>query len=137
MRFNLKIQCAIHVISRLEESFCFSQVLYINLAVITIDIIAISMTFIMIRNIKSKYTAVGRKEIVMFFYLYFLNCLLELLLVSNIISFSSPVYNVIIVFSSILRLFILQALQEHFLFLCLMDSSASNGLKTEQVYLYG
>ncbi|CAG8455525.1 10513_t:CDS:2 [Paraglomus brasilianum] len=51
------------------------------------------MTTIMIIHIKSKYTAVGRKEIVMFFYSYMLLTFLELLLVSGIIPTSSNVYS--------------------------------------------
>jgi len=51
------------------------------------------MTAIMIYHIKSKYTAVGRKEMVMFFYLYLVDVILEFLLVSNIISSASTVYN--------------------------------------------
>lgn len=82
-----------------EPCTCFFNAL----AVVVIDIVAIFMTCIMIYNIKSKYTAVGmspsyvslgRKEIVIFFYLYFLDVVFELLLVSNILPFSSPVYPV-------------------------------------------
>lgn len=64
------------------------------LAVLVIDIAALIMTTIMIYHIKSKYTAVGRKEMVMFFYLYMADVLLEFLLLSNIIASSSTVYKV-------------------------------------------
>ncbi|KAJ3317421.1 Chitin synthase, class 7 [Blyttiomyces sp. JEL0837] len=50
------------------------------------------MTGIMIYHIKSKYTAVGRKEIVMFFYLYALTTIVEFLLVSGIIPTASTPY---------------------------------------------
>ena len=50
------------------------------------------MTAIMLYHIKSKYTAVGRKEIVIFFYLYMVDTILALLLVSNIIPTSLNVY---------------------------------------------
>lgn len=66
------------------------------------------MTAIMIYHIKSKYTAVGtkniqaslqlilgRKEMVNFFYLYFVAVVLDLLLVSNIIPFTSGAYTVL------------------------------------------
>lgn len=72
------------------------------------------MTMIMIYHIRSKYTAVGkvffffgffsrnktnffligRQEIVMFFYLYMLSTLLDMLLVTAIIPTSSAVYPV-------------------------------------------
>lgn len=59
-----------------------------------IDIVAIIMAAIMIYHIRSKYTAVGRKEIVMFFYLYMITVFLEMLLVTGIIPTSSIVYPV-------------------------------------------
>ncbi|KAI8388239.1 chitin synthase III catalytic subunit-domain-containing protein [Radiomyces spectabilis] len=61
-------------------------------ATLIIDIVAIIMTAIMIYHIRSKYTAVGRKEIVMFFYLYMVTVFLEMLLITGIIPTSSPVY---------------------------------------------
>ncbi|KAI8977919.1 chitin synthase III catalytic subunit [Pilobolus umbonatus] len=57
-----------------------------------LDIVAIIMTMIMIYHIRSKYTAVGRQEIVMFFYLYLLSTILDMLLVTGIIPISSSVY---------------------------------------------
>ncbi|KAL0080713.1 chitin synthase III catalytic subunit [Phycomyces blakesleeanus] len=61
-------------------------------ATLIIDVVAIVMAAIMIYHIRSKYTAVGRKEIVMFFYLYMLTVFLEMLLITGIIPTSSPVY---------------------------------------------
>lgn len=73
------------------------------------------MVGFMIYHIKSKYTAVGmsstldfivefhvhwsprvlgRKEIVMFFYLYEITLILEMLLITGIIPISSPAYAV-------------------------------------------
>ncbi|KAI8372557.1 chitin synthase III catalytic subunit [Choanephora cucurbitarum] len=57
-----------------------------------IDVVAIIMTMIMIYHIRSKYTAVGRQEIVMFFYMYMLTTLLDMLLVTGIIPISSAPY---------------------------------------------
>lgn len=57
-----------------------------------IHIVAIIMTIIMILHIRSKYTAVGRKEILMFFYLYAVVELLAIFLDSGIIPTSSSVY---------------------------------------------
>jgi len=57
-----------------------------------VHIVAIIMTAIMIFHIRSKYTAVGRKEIVMFFYLYALIELLAIFLDSAVIPTSSAVY---------------------------------------------
>lgn len=56
---------------------------------------AVVMTLIMILHIKSKYTAVGRKEMVLFFYLYMTSVILELLLATNIIPISAGVYKVL------------------------------------------
>ncbi|KAI9279194.1 chitin synthase III catalytic subunit [Sporodiniella umbellata] len=57
-----------------------------------IDVVALIMTMIMIYHIRSKYTAVGRQEIVMYFYLYWLTTLLDMLLVTGIIPTSSSAY---------------------------------------------
>ncbi|KAJ3407519.1 Chitin synthase, class 7 [Chytridiales sp. JEL 0842] len=62
-------------------------------ATLVIHIIALIMTGIMIYNIKSKYTAVGRKEMVVFFYMYALTTLVEFFLVSGIIPSASVVYS--------------------------------------------
>ncbi|CAG8504366.1 340_t:CDS:2 [Paraglomus occultum] len=62
-------------------------------ATLIIHVIALIMTTIMIIHIKSKYTAVGRKEIVMFFYSYMLLTFLEFLLVSGIIPTASNAYS--------------------------------------------
>ncbi|CAJ0825796.1 3543_t:CDS:2 [Entrophospora sp. SA101] len=80
------------------EPTCYSRnveiakTLIFQPATIIIHIIALVMTSIMIYHIKSKYTAVGRKEIVMFFYLYMMVTFLEFLLVSGIIATASPTY---------------------------------------------
>jgi len=80
------------------EPTCYSRnveiagTLIFQPATIIIHIIALIMTSIMIYHIKSKYTAVGRKEIVMFFYLYMMVTFLELLLVSGIIPTASTIY---------------------------------------------
>ena len=52
------------------------------------------MVIIMILHIRSKYTAVGRKEILIFFYMYFGEEILAIFLDSAIIPTSSPVYPV-------------------------------------------
>jgi hypothetical protein len=52
------------------------------------------MTAIMIYHIRSKYTAVGRKEIVMFFWLYMVIELLAMFLDSGIIPTSNVSYPV-------------------------------------------
>jgi len=57
-----------------------------------VHIVAILMTAIMIYHIRSKYTAVGRKEIVMFFYLYAIIELLAFFLDSNIIPTANASY---------------------------------------------
>lgn len=62
------------------------------------------MVAVMILHIRSKYTAVGRKEIVTFFYLYSVVELLSIFLDSGIIPSSSNIYAV--------RLHLLPALAE-------------------------
>jgi hypothetical protein len=57
-----------------------------------VHIVAIIMTAIMIYHIRSKYTAVGRKEIVMFFWLYAVIELLALFLDSGIIPTANVSY---------------------------------------------
>ncbi|KAH8101410.1 chitin synthase III catalytic subunit [Cristinia sonorae] len=57
-----------------------------------VHIVAIIMTLIMIFHIRSKYTAVGRKEIIMFFYLYAIIELLAIFLDSGIIPTSNVSY---------------------------------------------
>ncbi|KAI0005351.1 chitin synthase export chaperone [Russula compacta] len=57
-----------------------------------IHVVAILMTGIMIYHIRGKYTAVGRKEIVMFFYLYAIIELLAFFLDSNIIPTANMTY---------------------------------------------
>ncbi|KAI5451276.1 Chitin synthase, class 7 [Naganishia albida] len=57
-----------------------------------IHIGALGMTVIMIYHVRSKYTAVGRKEILLFFYLYFIISLLAIFLDSGIIPTANVVY---------------------------------------------
>ncbi|PWN49928.1 chitin synthase export chaperone, partial [Violaceomyces palustris] len=57
-----------------------------------IHIAALIMTAIMVYHIRSKYTAVGRKEIVLFFYLYAISEVLAIFLDSAIIPTYSQVY---------------------------------------------
>ncbi|KJA20881.1 hypothetical protein HYPSUDRAFT_769137 [Hypholoma sublateritium FD-334 SS-4] len=57
-----------------------------------VHIVAIIMTAIMILHIRSKYTAVGRKEIVMFFWMYMAIEFLALFLDSGVIPTANAVY---------------------------------------------
>ncbi|KAJ1988732.1 Chitin synthase, class 7 [Dimargaris cristalligena] len=81
-----------------SEATCYSRNIEIGSALVfqastlIIDIVAVCMTIIMIYHIKTKYTAVGRKEMVMFFYLYLLTVILDFVLISGIIPTSSVVY---------------------------------------------
>ncbi|KAG8894606.1 Chitin synthase, class 7 [Tulasnella sp. 403] len=80
------------------EPTCYSRNVEINKTLLFqpatcfIHIVAIFMTGIMIFHVRSKYTAVGRKEIVTFFYLYALIELLAIFLDSAIIPTASNVY---------------------------------------------
>jgi len=57
-----------------------------------VHIAAIIMTGIMIYHVRSKYTAVGRKEIIMFFYMYAVIELLAMFLDSGVIQTSTTAY---------------------------------------------
>jgi len=61
-------------------------------ATLVMGIVAIIMAFIMIIHIKSKYTAVGRKEVVMFFYTYLLYIVVEMVASSGIIPMYKDYY---------------------------------------------
>lgn len=61
-------------------------------ATCVVHIAAFFMTVIMVYHIRSKYTAVGRKEIVMFFYLYMIVEILAIFLDSGIIPTANAVY---------------------------------------------
>jgi len=65
-------------------------------ATLTILFVALIMTSIMIYHIKSKYTAVGRKEIVMFFYAYMVVVIFELMIYSGAIPASSAIYSYVV-----------------------------------------
>ncbi|ORX56842.1 hypothetical protein DM01DRAFT_1382264 [Hesseltinella vesiculosa] len=80
------------------EPLCYSRnvecagMLIFQPSTFMIDLIAICMAGVMIYHVKTKYTAVGRKEITMFFQLYLANMLLEMLLVTSIIPTASILY---------------------------------------------
>lgn len=61
-------------------------------ATLVVIIVAVIMTAIMIYHIKTKYTAVGRKEMVIFFYMYFVTIIIEFFVISGIIQFASKPY---------------------------------------------
>ncbi|GAA5975017.1 hypothetical protein JCM11641_006804 [Rhodosporidiobolus odoratus] len=70
----------------------FGRTLVFQPATSFLHICALLMVIIMVLHIRSKYTAVGRKEILIFFYCYFLVELLAIFLDSAIIPSSSNVY---------------------------------------------
>ncbi|KAF9939928.1 Chitin synthase, class 7 [Mortierella alpina] len=80
------------------EPVCYSRnikiadTLIFQPSTLIIHVIALAMTAIMIYHIRAKYTAVGRKEIIMVFYLYMLVTIMDFLLTSGIIPTSSEVY---------------------------------------------
>ncbi|KAF8608387.1 hypothetical protein BDV93DRAFT_466717 [Ceratobasidium sp. AG-I] len=80
------------------EPTCYSRNVEINNTLIFqpatcfVHFVALVMTAIMIYHIRSKYTAVGRKEIVHFFYMFMIIELLAFFLDSAIIPTSSTVY---------------------------------------------
>ncbi|CDR87297.1 related to CHS7-control of protein export from the ER (like chitin synthase III) [Sporisorium scitamineum] len=80
------------------EPVCYSRNVEINKTIIFqpatcfIHIAALIMTAIMVYHIRSKYTAVGRKEIVLFFYLFALSEVLVIFLDSAIVPTYSAAY---------------------------------------------
>lgn len=80
------------------EPTCYSRNVEISSTLIFqpstcfVHIVAIIMTIIMILHIRSKYTAVGRKEIVMFFYLFAIVEFLAIFLDSGVIPTASGTY---------------------------------------------
>jgi len=80
------------------DTKCYSRNVQLGKQVIfqpatcVVHIGALGMTAIMIWHIRSKYTAVGRKETVMFFYLYAACSLLAIFLDSEIVPTASNVY---------------------------------------------
>ncbi|KAI7856200.1 chitin synthase III catalytic subunit [Circinella umbellata] len=80
------------------EPLCYSRnvefagMLIFQPGTLLMNLISILMTSIMIYHIKTKYTAIGRKEITMFFQLYLMTILLDMLLVTSIIPKASILY---------------------------------------------
>ncbi|GAA6021583.1 hypothetical protein JCM11491_000265 [Sporobolomyces phaffii] len=70
----------------------FGKTLVFQPATSFLHICALLMVIIMVLHVRSKYTAVGRKEILVFFYLYFAVELVAIFLDSSIIPTSSSVY---------------------------------------------
>ena len=62
------------------------------------------MTVIMIMNVRFKYTAIGRKEIQMFFYLYAVSLLTNFLVISGIVTFDSDAYRYFVALDSSISL---------------------------------
>ncbi|CAE6425854.1 unnamed protein product [Rhizoctonia solani] len=79
----------LHALSRNVE---INGTLIFQPATCFVHVVALVMTAIMIYHIRSKYTAVGRKEIVHFFYMFMVIELLAFFLDSAIIPTSSNVY---------------------------------------------
>ncbi|CAO3703469.1 unnamed protein product [Rhizopus stolonifer] len=80
------------------EAMCYSRnveiggLIIFQPATLIMNIIALCMTSVMVYHVKTKYTAVGRKEIAMFLQLYLVTVFLEMLLLSNIIPTASILY---------------------------------------------
>ncbi|KAI8388497.1 chitin synthase III catalytic subunit [Radiomyces spectabilis] len=80
------------------EPICYSRnvefagMIIFQPATLIMNLIALFMTGVMIYHVKTKYTAVGRKEITLFFQLYLATVVLEMLLVSSIIPSASILY---------------------------------------------
>jgi hypothetical protein len=86
--------------NQIVEPTCYARNVDVNgtllfqPATLMIHVISLIMTAIMIYHIKIKYTAVGRKEMLLFFYLYGSVVLLEFFLLSGLIPFATVSYKV-------------------------------------------
>lgn len=84
----------------LGDPACYSRNIGMNSfllfqpAVLAVALSAMVVTMIMIWHVRRKYTAVGRKEMVIFFYLFLLSVGLELLLMTGILPMPPSVYKI-------------------------------------------
>ncbi|KAI8868430.1 hypothetical protein GQ42DRAFT_164145 [Ramicandelaber brevisporus] len=80
------------------EPTCYSRNFDINGSLVfqpstmIIDIIAVLMTIIMIVHVRSKYTAIGRREISLFFFMYMVSCILDIVVITGIVSPATKPY---------------------------------------------
>ncbi|KAJ9069571.1 Chitin synthase, class 7 [Entomophthora muscae] len=63
-----------------------------EVASLIVYVLTLILCIFMIYSIKTKYTAIGRKEMVIFFYIYMLEVICEFVLISGIVPTSSIVY---------------------------------------------
>jgi hypothetical protein len=90
--------CALVGSSNGIEPICYARnvelanTLIFQAATDFIHIAALIMTTIMIFHVRSKYTAVGRKEIITFFYLYMALTVISLILDSGVVPLASVVF---------------------------------------------
>ncbi|ORX91604.1 hypothetical protein K493DRAFT_378423 [Basidiobolus meristosporus CBS 931.73] len=75
-----------------SRNFELGETILFEFAAIVVYLAAIVMGVIMVYHVNMKYTAVGRKEMAIFFYLYMLATVVEMLLVSGVISPAFAVY---------------------------------------------
>ncbi|KAJ9066564.1 Chitin synthase, class 7 [Entomophthora muscae] len=61
-------------------------------ATLALEMVSLIMTVFMIIHIRTKYTAIGRREISLFFYIYVLEIILEIIVVSGVIPTRLPLY---------------------------------------------
>ncbi|KAI9296204.1 hypothetical protein K502DRAFT_337322 [Neoconidiobolus thromboides FSU 785] len=73
------------------RSMSFGSAVIFEVAALIVFVVTLILCIFMIYSIKTKYTAIGRKEMVIFFYLYMLQVCFEFVLLSGII----PTYHVI------------------------------------------
>ena len=90
--FNWAVRSSFSRVSHTSRQLLL--ILTTHLATCFVHIAALGMTLIMLFHVRSKYTAVGRKEIVLFFYLYMFVELLAIFLDSAIIPTAHEVYPV-------------------------------------------
>ncbi|KAI0243537.1 Chitin synthase, class 7 [Massospora cicadina] len=81
------------------DSICYARSMTVSgnkavfeVASLIVYVLTLILCIFMIYSIKTKYTAIGRKEMVIFFYIYMLEVICEFLLASGIIPIWSVVY---------------------------------------------
>ncbi|KAI8897869.1 chitin synthase III catalytic subunit-domain-containing protein [Globomyces pollinis-pini] len=88
-----------------REPLCYARDLELGISIfqpatIAVHFVSLIMTIIMIKHVNVKYTAIGRKEMVMFFRLFALTTIVEVVVMSGIVPLSLSFYPVLVALHS-------------------------------------
>ncbi|ORX81405.1 hypothetical protein K493DRAFT_94920 [Basidiobolus meristosporus CBS 931.73] len=75
-----------------SRNVSFGDFLVFQPGALAMYIVALIMASVMLHHIRTKYTAVGRKEMVTFFWFYIVTVVLEMFLIVGVIPIDSPAY---------------------------------------------